>query len=212
MLPVKNREEAVKGRTDPLFGPPPLIAGEDEERYWRMHATIENGVNPKNIVERLYVRELTDKAWLQQRNRTFQALVVESAFVEALASLLRPFYHSRFMSLSMDEDTDAAAKMAREYYDPDTKKQRRDELEKCLTIHGITQEHVRIKAMELRVGVVSMFTRMEASGDSSLRMLRKEHMLRLAMQEEQSQAEVAGHSQPKQIEASQNGDRTADSR
>jgi hypothetical protein len=65
--------------------------------------------------------------------------------------------------------------------------------------------------MEISGGVVSLFTRIEASGDASLRMLRKEHMVRSAFQVDQTQAEIAAHNQPKQIEACHHGERTADS-
>jgi hypothetical protein len=211
-MPIEDSKEYAGHRDELLFGPPPLIAGEDEERYWQMHAEFETAINPKDIIDRLNVRDWTDKAWQQQRNRAVQALVVESAFVEAMALLLRPYYYTGLLTRLMDEDVDAAAKMARDYYNPETKKERRKELEKCLAIHGITQEHVRAKAMELRGGVVSMFTRMEASGDASLRMLRKEHMFRLAMQAEQARAEMTRHDQPKQIEPPQHGDRKTDSR
>jgi hypothetical protein len=50
-----------------LFGPPPLMRGEDLARYNRLYAAVEHQIQPKDFFDRCLVRELTDKHWEQQR-------------------------------------------------------------------------------------------------------------------------------------------------
>jgi len=76
---------------DDLFGEPPLIKGEDSARYYRLFAEIKHEIKPETVFDKIRVRELADKLWQQQRCRRSAASLVESAHIEALASLLRPF-------------------------------------------------------------------------------------------------------------------------
>jgi hypothetical protein len=179
---TKSNEESAQNLIDDLFGPPPLIKGEDLARYRRLHSAIEHEIKPKTFSDKVYVREMTDKLWEQQRYKQNTASLVEAAHVEALASLLRPFYPS---GLSAGEDfttqlalisrgEDRATAMAREYYGGEAKPKRLDELETLLSVHAISPEQIRARAMEICSSTVSALSRMEASCASSLRTLRKE--------------------------------------
>jgi hypothetical protein len=157
-----------------LFGPPPLIRGEDLARYWRLQAAVEHQVQPKTIFDQIYVRELTDKLWQQQRCRQSAASLIEGAYIESLESLLRPFIDPPEMQFGEDPET----AMARDYYSGNADDKRLKEIKCLLQIHGITDEQIRAKAMELCSGGISMFNRMEAHCEQSLRMLRKENACR----------------------------------
>jgi hypothetical protein len=170
---VENQEGFAVGQMDDLFGPPPLIKGEDTARYWRLHAAIAHEIKPETVFEKIYVRELTDKLWQQQRCKQSVSSIVESAYIEALASLLRPFIAPTFPNISFGED--AAAKMAREYYNGEAKPKKMEEIDSLLAKYGITVEQILAKAMQLCGAAASMFNRMEASCETSLRLIRKEN-------------------------------------
>jgi hypothetical protein len=181
-MPITSKEEADKNLVDDLFGPPPLIRGEDLARYRRLQSAIEHEINPKTFSDRVYVREMTDKLWEQQRYKQNAASLVEAAHVKALADLLRPFYPSNLLTgedltstlalISTGEDR--ATAMAREYYSGEAKPKHQEELDTLLCVHAISPEQIRAKAMEICGSTISLFNRMEASCASSLRMLRKE--------------------------------------
>jgi hypothetical protein len=179
---VKSESESTKDLIEDLFGPPPLIKGEDIARYRRLHDAIEHEVGAKTFYDKVHVREMTDKLWEQQRYKQNAASLVEAAHVEALANLLRPFYPSNLLT---DEDLtsslslistgeDRATAMAREYYSGEAKPKRQEELDTLLCVHAISPEQIRARAMEICASTISMFNRMEASCASSLRMLRKD--------------------------------------
>ena len=74
-----------------LFGEPPLMKGEDKDRYFRLLAAVKHQIQPQDFFDEVRVHELTDKIWEQQRCKHSVAALVEGAYVEALSNLLRPF-------------------------------------------------------------------------------------------------------------------------
>jgi hypothetical protein len=164
-----NQQASTPGKMSDLFGEPPLMKGEDTARYWRLHAAVTHEFKPETDFEKLYVREYTDKLWQQQRYKQSTASIVEGAYVEALASLLRPFN-----SPGIFIDEDPATKMARDYYSGEADTKREKELELHLAVHGISPEQIRAKAMQLCGSSVQLFNGMETHCEKSLRMLRKE--------------------------------------
>ena len=186
-MSVEEQSDSAVDHMVDLFGPPPLIKGEDSARYWRLNAAFEHDVKPKTIFDKIRVRELTDKHWQQQRCRTNAASLVDGAFVEALASLLRPFIPPTTISFGEDAET----VMARDYYSGNADDKRLKEIKCLLEIHGITDEQIRAKAMELRGGGISTLNRMEAHCEQSLRMLRKENARRSADEDNASDADKA---------------------
>jgi hypothetical protein len=170
-MSAKKQNDSVVDSMVDLFGSPPLIKGEDETRYWRLHAAFEHDVQPKTIFDKIRVRELTDKHWQQQRCRTSAASLVDAAFIEALASLLRPFIVPSIMSVGEDP----ASKLAREYYSGEAKRERMKEVEIRMMTNMISPEQIRAKAMQLCGNSISMLTRMEKDCETSLRILRKEN-------------------------------------
>jgi hypothetical protein len=174
--------EKVWDQIDDLLGPPPVTRGEDLARYRRLQAAVEHEIQPAGILDQILVRELTDKLWQQQRYRRTVVAVVESAYIEALASLLRLYLRPGGLlgmaTILVDEDR--AITMAREYYSGDTSAKRLKEINAQLKMYNISPEQVEAKALELSSGRISALIRMEANAENSLRMLRKENAGRLA--------------------------------
>ena len=157
-----------------LFGPPPLMKGEDKDRYFRLLAAVKHQIQPKDFFGEVLVRELADKIWEQQRCKFGVAALVEGAYVEALASLLSPFL-APMINLG-----DPATEMARDYYSGDASANKMAELEALLAQYGITPEQIRAKAMQLCGAGVLMLNRMGTNCETSLRILRKENSRRSA--------------------------------
>jgi hypothetical protein len=169
-MSAENQKDSAMSQLDDLFGEPPLIKGEDKARYCRLLVAIEHEIKPETVFDKIRVREIADKLWQQQRCKQNAASLVEGAYVEALASLLRAFMDPPMISMG----DDAASKIARDYYSGEAKSKKVKELELLLAQYGITAEQIRAKAMQLCGGGVSMFNRMETHCETSLRMLQKE--------------------------------------
>jgi hypothetical protein len=174
----ENQEDTAADLMNDLFGPPPLMKGEDAARYWRLHAAIVHEIKPETVFDKIRVREFTDKLWQQQRCKQSATSIVEGAYIEALASLLRPFNPAPMISI----DEDAASVMAREYYSGEITGKEEAEMELRLAQYRITQEQIRATAMQLCGSAVMTFYRMENHCETSLRMLRKEHERRAVVE------------------------------
>ena len=147
----------------------------------RLHAAIGHEIKPETFFDKIRVREFTDKLWQQQRCKQSAASIVEGAYVEALASLLRLFNPKALASIGEDFAAlislgeDFASRTARKYYGGETTFRVDEDIELLLAKYRITQEQIRAKAMQLCGGAVMIFCRMESHCDTSLRMLRKEN-------------------------------------
>jgi hypothetical protein len=75
-----------------LVGPPALLRGEDEARYNALHAEIQRMLEPKTILDRIDVRDITDKIWEAERYKRFESRLIESARISALAHILAPIF------------------------------------------------------------------------------------------------------------------------
>jgi hypothetical protein len=60
-----------------LFGDPPLLSTEDPNLYWDMFDRFAEFVDPKNIIEWLWVKDIVDLSWEIARLRRYRALLIE---------------------------------------------------------------------------------------------------------------------------------------
>jgi hypothetical protein len=152
----------MSSQVDDLFGEPPLIKGEDKERYFRLLAAIEHDVEPKTTLEKIMAREMTDKLWEEQRYKRNAACLVETAYFEALTGLIAPFCGL----------TEFPVDIAKRYYTGDSATKKATAAR--LAGWGITDDQIRAKAMQLCGGGLQLFERMGMNRENSRRILRKE--------------------------------------
>jgi hypothetical protein len=149
-----------------LFGDPPLIKGEDSERYFKLLDAVAHSVEPKTVYDLMMVKDITDKYWEEIRLRRSAAALIDGAYVKALALLLEPF-------CSMP---DVPTDIARRYCDGD--KVAKKQTASRLAAHGITEEQIQAKAVEIIGNALLMIDRMMGSREVSRRRLRKENKRR----------------------------------
>ena len=56
-----------------LFGPPPVIEGEDAADYEKILSRVNSSVRPADFIDEFFIRDLTDAAWNILRLRRLQA-------------------------------------------------------------------------------------------------------------------------------------------
>ena len=72
-----------------IFGKPPLLCNEDAAAYERLHSRIASTIDPQDIIDWIWVRDITDLQWEIMRLRRFQALIINNARRPALQYLCR---------------------------------------------------------------------------------------------------------------------------
>jgi hypothetical protein len=74
---------------DRLFSPPRLLFGESAEQFASLHAELMREIEPKGIIERIYVKHLALVVWDIVRFRRFQTDIILNARSAALLTILR---------------------------------------------------------------------------------------------------------------------------
>jgi hypothetical protein len=74
-----------------IFGPPPLLAGESQEVYDTLLARVTGTVNPKDIIEEIWVHDIVDLVWEILRLRRLRIALLSSSAGRGLHKL----YHDR---------------------------------------------------------------------------------------------------------------------
>lgn len=74
----------------PMFGPLPLLAGEDAAAYDDLLARVSGHLKPSDIFEEIWVREIVDLIWESQRWRRQLASFIKTALPQQLEKILKP--------------------------------------------------------------------------------------------------------------------------
>jgi hypothetical protein len=77
--------EAASVETDleEIFGPPPILPGESEATYRSLYQRVRHGVEPTDLIEELWARDVTDLFWETLRLRRLKAKLMTIAAHQA---------------------------------------------------------------------------------------------------------------------------------
>jgi hypothetical protein len=129
-----------------FFGPPPLLEGEDAAAYDALLAEVSGAVNPSDIIEEIWARDVVDITWEILRWRRLKANVLTTAMIVGLEqSLVRPLKLELHLEQTIRFKPNPAKDLAHAWAanDPSAIK-RVDEL---LTSVGATMETVQARAL-----------------------------------------------------------------
>jgi hypothetical protein len=87
-LCVGKKSDAVSRLS--IFGPPPLLYGEDTKVYDDLLARISSAMNPSDILDEISVRDITDITWEIRQLRRAKATLIADAVPGQLLSALEP--------------------------------------------------------------------------------------------------------------------------
>lgn len=87
-----------------LLGPPPILAGEDVNSYDALYSRIRGAVDPKDVIEEFWVRDIVDLLWEALRLRRLKAWLMAAAAPEGLAKLLTPLVPNYSQRASLVRD------------------------------------------------------------------------------------------------------------
>ena len=70
--PKRSTKSTTVIRTN-IFGPPPILDGEDAGAYDELLAQVSNGVKPSDVFEEIWIRDIVDLTWEIFRYRRLKA-------------------------------------------------------------------------------------------------------------------------------------------
>ena len=84
-----------------IFGPAPILEGEDQAAYDELLAQVSSVVKPSDIIEEIWVRDVVDLTWEIFRGRRLKNCLLAAAVPYALREILSPLVdaqaHSEWM-------------------------------------------------------------------------------------------------------------------
>ena len=103
MTTRKKRQRMAKSTIGRLvFGPAPILKGEDADAYNELLAGVSSRVKPSDVIEEIYVRDFVDLTWEIVRHRRHKASFIEAAVPRALEEALEPIVNRTIEACGVD--------------------------------------------------------------------------------------------------------------
>jgi hypothetical protein len=160
MSPDNSKDEPSQ-QLESWFGKPPLLEGEDQERYLRLRAAVVEDVSPKTFLDWIDVHDQVNKLWEEQRYKRAAAALINGGLLKALLYYLA----------DLVEFTDVE-EFALNFFS--TNANEKKEVISLLAQHGITMAELQAKATQLEGAGLQMLDRMVSVRENGRRLLRKE--------------------------------------
>src|SRR4051812_8149885 len=155
-MPKKSKSlspvTAIKVAVD--LGPPALIQGEDQSAYDCLLAQVTSAVQPTDVIEEFWVRDVVDLVGETLRYRRLKTRLIEACMASGLEELLEPLVG--FLESPRDL---AAAWFRRE---PEAMARVKDLLSKA----GLTNDHVLARTVAAKLDEIERIDRMLAGLES----------------------------------------------
>ena len=179
-----------------IFGPPPLLAGEDATAYNDLLARVSGTLKPSDIFEEIWVREITDLIWETLRWRRHQAGLIKAAVPNVLEKILKPLLPKgvpsdgslRSKLFAEREPLIAASRLAAEWAIGSLPEV--EYVEKLLASVGLTMDDVVARAVAHELEKIERFDRLIASAEWRRNTLLREIERRRASFAEKLRREV----------------------
>jgi hypothetical protein len=132
--------------------PPPLIAGESSAGYDELLARVCATLQPSDVLEHIFIRDIVDLVWEVNRLRRLKASLMASAAHEGMTQLLRPL-------LNDAEPATLARGWAARREDAVGK------VESALAAAGFTMDHVAAATLAVRISDFERIERMTSAAE-----------------------------------------------
>jgi hypothetical protein len=166
----------------PALGPSPLIAGENAAAYDDLVARVRGALQPRDILEDIWVRDVVDLAWEVLRLRRLKAQLMRVAARDGMSDVLG------------DLPIDDPCEVADRWHAGDA--EAAAEVNQALAAAGLTIDAVMAQTLTERIGDIERIERMmtaaEARRDTILRELdRRRAGLAMSLRRAIREAEAA---------------------
>jgi hypothetical protein len=156
-MPSNQQSIAASNNETPsrvvFFGPPPLLEGEDAKAYDELLAGVSGAVNPSDVIEEIWTRDVVDLTWEILRWRRLKASALTATMVDALERLLvRPLKLPLELEEMVGFKPNPAKELAHAWAARDPSAIKR--VEELLASVGATIESVQVRALKLALDPV----------------------------------------------------------
>jgi hypothetical protein len=144
-FPAPHQEAAT------FAGPPPLLAGERAAGYDDLLARVCDTLQPSDVLEHIWIRDIVDLAWEVFRLRRLKVDLMSAAAWEGMAKVLEPF---------VSHPEVAAKDWARR------DKATLENVEASFASAGLTMDHVTARTFSARIADFERIARMTMAAEA----------------------------------------------
>jgi hypothetical protein len=159
----------------PSLGPSPLINGEDAAAYDDLAARIRAVLLPRDVIEELWARDVTDLAWEVLRLRRLKAHLMRTCAHQGMKEVLEPLVPIPDLGSDDFEEAPDSEELAEQWFVGDAAAI--ETVDKALATAGLTMDAVMARTLVVRIDEVERIERMmmaaEARRDTTLRELER---------------------------------------
>jgi hypothetical protein len=155
---LRDARDLLPSDENGIFGPAPLIHGEDPATYHALLAKVTSEAKPRGILEEIWVREVVDLTWESFRLRRLKARLLDSSMVGGLADVLGSL-DRRARARSLEDQS-----LIQGWADGDSVS--RKKVEQRLARAGLSIEAVVAAALSNELDAFERFDRMIASAEA----------------------------------------------
>ena len=94
--PLTTKAASVAPEQLSCLGPPPLLDGESSADYADLLARVSAAVEPADILEQIFVRDVVDLTWEELRLRRLKAALLECSQHKGIRELGKPLFGFRY--------------------------------------------------------------------------------------------------------------------
>ena len=142
-----------------LLKPAPVLITESADEFSSLHDDLKDECKPHGVVEQFKVEEMATLIWEIRRYRRAKTTTINSAYREALTSLLERVCREQGQSVSdIEEETD---ELAHQWFDND--KGAKQVISEKLAYFGLDQHAIEAEAMRLMAPDLENFDRILTS-------------------------------------------------
>jgi hypothetical protein len=135
-----------------LFGPPPLLEGEDTAAYDDLLVRISGAVKPADIFEEIWVRDIVDLVWEAFRLRRLKVNLMTTGAHKGLGGILDPL-------MDWDDAHDLTEAWARR------ERAAIEQVDELLASAGLTMDAVMAQTLSLKLDDIERIDRMIATAE-----------------------------------------------
>ena len=156
----------------PMLGPPLLLKGEDARAYNDLLARISGHLDPSDILEEIWVREIVDLSWENLRWRRDLARFLDAALPTVLEEIIRPLLQDQPAAPTRGKSFTAQIRAAGEALVAEQDLVRRwaqgdeealKQVDDLLASVNLTMDHVAAKAAARELAKIEQFNRLIAN-------------------------------------------------
>ncbi|MGU3661037.1 hypothetical protein [Methylobacterium fujisawaense] len=154
---------AIAADLDFLFDESPLLPGEDGERYNALLRSIVQQVNPTDVIEAIWVKDVVDLVWEAKRLRRWRRQILVQARLKAVEDLISPaLQNTNPLSLDIFSRPSSDVLATGWLTGREIEKEQVDEI---LVNRGLTAADVQAHSFLLRLSDIEKIDRLTSSAD-----------------------------------------------